>query len=91
MTRAREALFELAVARGLAYAQGLGLALGDPEALRRGLELWYLKTRFAYRVPLEEVVAALLRYPGSGRWRGGPDGGWKTDVPNTPGGRSALD
>lgn len=76
MTRAREALFELAVARALAYAQGLGLPLADPAALQRGLTPWYLKTRFAYRVPLEGVVAALTRYPGAGRWRGGPDGCW---------------
>lgn len=91
MSGAREALFDLAVARALAYAQGLGLALDDPEALRRGLELWYLKTRFAYRVPLAGVVAALARYPGGGRWRGGPGGTWDAEAPNTPGKRPALD
>ena len=75
---AREELFDLAVARAHAYASRLGLPLHDAEALRPGLELWYLKTRFAYRVPLEGVMAALALHPGEDGacWRGGPDGGW---------------
>ena len=39
----------------------------DAHALRAALELWYLRTRFAYRVPLDEVVAALVG-------RGTPEG-----------------
>ncbi len=71
-------LFDLAVARALTYAQRLGLPLNDPVTLRSGLELWYLRTRFAYRVPLDDVVAALGAHPGdqSVQWSGGPEGGW---------------
>jgi len=54
-------LFELAVKRAAVYAQRLGLPRHDPEALRQGLELWYLRTRFAYRVPFERVLQALSR------------------------------
>ncbi len=78
----REALFDLAVNRALTYAQRLGVALDDAEALRAGLELWYLKTRFAYRIPLKEVVGALQSYPdthsssGDCFWRGGRRGSW---------------
>lgn len=72
-------LFDLAVARALSYAQRLGLPLSEPAALRSGLELWYLRTRFVYRVPLDEVVAALGAYPGrpTAAWSGGPGGGWR--------------
>ena len=74
---AREALFDLAVNRALSYALRLELVLEDATALQAGLELWYLKTRFAYRIPLEEVVGALKSYPGGDRfWRGGRAGGW---------------
>ena len=74
----RDALFDLAVNRALTYALRLGLALEDTAALRSGLELWYLKTRFAYRIPLEDVVAALKSYPGGDCfWRGGRAGGWQ--------------
>lgn len=75
----REELFDLAVERADTFADRLGLARDDPEALQHGLELWYLRTRFAYRVPLEDVVAALVERPsGHGRsvWRGGRGGGW---------------
>lgn len=75
----REELFDLAVARADSYADRLGLARDDSEALRLGLELWYLRTRFAYRVPLEDVVATLVRRPhgeGGSVWRGGRGGGW---------------
>ena len=78
----RDALFDLAINRALTYALRLGVALEDAEALHTGLELWYLKTRFAYRIPLEEVVGALRTYPdthsssGEHFWRGGLAGGW---------------
>ncbi len=75
---AREDLFDLAVARADTYTERLGLPRGDSAALRAGLELWYLRTRFAYRIPLEQVVAALTRRPeAGGTWLGGPDGGWQ--------------
>lgn len=77
---ARDELFELAVNRALTYARRLRLDFGSAERLSAGLEVWYLKTRFAYRVPLAQVVAVLLTYPDAGTvdpsWRGGPDGGW---------------
>jgi hypothetical protein len=73
----RDALFDAAVNKALAYALRLGLPLDDPERLRGGLELWYLKTRFAYRVPLDEVVAALSRATGAhSSWKGGAAGRW---------------
>lgn len=74
----RDALFDLAVNRALTYARRLGVALDDAAALQAGLELWYLKTRFAYRIPLEEVVVALQTNPGGSYfWRGGHAGGWQ--------------
>lgn len=75
----RDALFDAAVNRALEYAKRLGTPLDEREALQRGLELWYLKTRFAYRIPLEAVVNALQRYPraeGTYIWQGGKDGNW---------------
>jgi hypothetical protein len=73
----REALFDLAVNRSLSYAKSVGLELDDKEKLRQGLELWYLRTRFAYRIPLQDIVSALQRYPGQGKWDGGKDGVWQ--------------
>lgn len=73
--------------RALAYARRTGALEGRPDALalQRDLELWYLRTRFAYRVPLEQVVAALLRCPpGEVHWRGGPQGDWHEGPPPTP-------
>ena len=73
----RTELFDTAVNKALTYALRLGVPLDDPGKLKGGLELWYLKTRFAYRVPLEDVVSALLSYPGSDcRWAGGETGCW---------------
>lgn len=77
MADARPELFDEAVNRALTYALRLGLPLGKPERLRGGLELWYLKTRFAYRVPLGDVLAVLATYPGPNhRWSGGVAGRW---------------
>lgn len=57
----------------------------EREELRATLEVWYLKTRFAYRIPLDEVVEALLRYPGGQHhWNGGKDGRWVEGQPPTP-------
>lgn len=69
----------MAVSRALAYSERLGGLDGERNrsALRDLLELWYLKTRFAYRVPLEQVVEVIMGYPGSGHyWRGGREGSW---------------
>lgn len=59
----RGELFELAVARAATYLDRLKPGwrkAPDPRELRVVLELWYLRTRFAYRIPLEDVVTALL-------------------------------
>lgn len=78
----------MAVNRALSYAERLGTLDGaqaaaepagdlDRKTLRDVLELWYLKTRFAYRIPLEDVIETLLSYPGKGRyWSGGREGSW---------------
>ena len=82
---ARETLFALAVNRALSYSLRLSLSFEDAENLSRGLELWYLKTRFAYRIPLAEVVSTLQTYPGEGYfWHGGRTGGWQQEAPLTP-------
>ena len=74
----RDALFDLAINRSLQYAARLGVLSQGEERLRDGLELWYLKTRFAYRVPLGRVVKILQTYPGGEvYWTGGREGGWK--------------
>lgn len=76
------ALFDLAVNRALSYATRTGTLPRTPEAMHASLELWYLKTRFAYRVPLDEVIAALLAWPGEPqRWQGGRTGGWRPGSP----------
>jgi len=81
----RADLFDLAVARADAYLRRARPPLSDePADLRRALEVWALKTRFAWRVDLDEVVRALrLRPPVPAdpaaprpRWRGGPNGSW---------------
>ncbi len=76
----RHALFDLALARALSYATRLafidkGLS---SKLLYDRLELWYLKTRFAYRIPLEEIVVILQSYPNDGSvWQGGKNGHWQ--------------
>ena len=63
----RRELFDLAVERADTYLTRLlpGWELKKPSAqeLAATIELWYLRTRFAYRVPLEDVVAVLLIKP----------------------------
>lgn len=75
----RDALFDLAVNKAAEYADRLGLPRGDVERTRLGLEVWYLKTRFAYRVPLADVVAAVAARPAAAGavWSGGPGGTWR--------------
>ena len=83
----RDALFDLAVNRARSYAARLN-ALERAESaddLARRLELWYLRTRFVYRVPLEEVAATLWGSPaGDVHWTGGRDGGWHEGPPPEP-------
>jgi len=59
----RAELFDLAVTRAATYLDRLrpGWRAAPPPApeLAAILELWYLRTRFAYRIPLEQVVGAL--------------------------------
>jgi hypothetical protein len=73
---ARDTLFDLAVNRALGYAQGLKISLKNKEELKKGLEVWYLKTRFAYRVALDDIINVLATYPGEGSWVGGKAGAW---------------
>ncbi len=77
----RPELYDAAVNRALVYALRLGLPLSDPEKLRVDLELWYLKTRFAYRIPLATVVATLQSHPGGDcHWQGGRTGSWEYET-----------
>ncbi|TDE87035.1 hypothetical protein [Deinococcus sp. S9] len=67
------ALFDLAVNRADAALRGLRPA--DPAP---ALAAWHARTRFARRVPLAAVVAALAQKPREGEWywAGGAEGGW---------------
>lgn len=83
----RRDLFDLAVNRAAEYADRLGLLRpgADAASLHGGLELWYLRTRFAYRVPLDAVIEALRTRPGpDSAWEGGPGGGWREGGPRRP-------
>ncbi len=85
MSRAREALFDLAVNRAAEHAARLGAAGSDAAAVARALELWYLETRFAARVSLDEVARAVAARPGgAAHWQGGARGGWRPGPPPTP-------
>ncbi len=88
----RPELFDAAVNKALTYALRLGLPLDNRDKLRGGLELWYLKTRFAYRIPLENVLEMLGRAPSTKAvnylWRGGQCGNWTPKNPQ--GGASAY-
>lgn len=81
----RPELFDAAVNKALSYALRLGLPLGNRDKLRTGLELWYLKTRFAYRIPLETVVETLRHIPSTETanytWHGGRGGSWEQKNP----------
>lgn len=80
MSASRAALFDLALARADAYVQRARVPRGDdPAALARSLEVWHLKTRFAARIPLAAIAAALATRPnGDGWvWCGGEAGGWQ--------------
>lgn len=65
----RAELFGLAVVRAATYLDrvrpGWRAAPPPPAEVAAALELWYLRTRFAYRISLEEVVAELLAEAGA--------------------------
>jgi hypothetical protein len=74
---AANAIFDLAVNRAASFLRGAG-----PNA---SLEEWQRKTRFASRVNLESVRAALEVKPaGACFWTGGEAGGWQPGKPRTP-------
>jgi hypothetical protein len=74
---AANAIFDLAVNRAAAFVRGAG-----PNA---SLEVWQTRTRFASRVNLGLVQAALETKPeGEHFWRGGTAGGWQPGKPRTP-------
>jgi hypothetical protein len=80
LSAARHALFDLAVARADDYARRARVPHGaDAAAIARALEAWHLKTRFAARVPLTDVAAALAARPAGDHWawRGGQHGSWR--------------
>ena len=84
----RPELFDAAVNKALTYALRLGLPLDNRDKLREGLELWYLKTRFAYRIPLKSVLETLesvpqTEEPADYHWNGGQDGQWTQKNPQS--------
>ena len=72
------ALFDLAVNRAALALRGTG----TPGAL----SAWHARTRFARRVPLDEVRRALATRPQGGEWhwQGGPQGSWRPGKPAFP-------
>lgn len=85
---ARSELFDLAMNRALAYARRTRALerSADVRSLARELELWQLRTRFAFRLDLDAIAARLLAAPATGdvHWQGGPDGGWREGPPPRP-------
>jgi transposase len=74
---AANAIFDLAVNRAAVFVRGAG-----PNA---PLEVWQTRTRFASRVNLESVRAALEVKPhGDWFWQGGETGAWVAGKPRTP-------
>ena len=71
-----DALFDLAVNRAAAAVRGVGLS---SQAGADALAAWHVRTRFARRVPLADIRAALDLKPAGGlwHWAGGPGGGWQ--------------
>lgn len=83
----RDDLFDLAVNRALVYARRTRALerARDLRSLTRELELWALRTRFAYRFRLEEVAERLRTAPaGEVHWEGGPAGTWRDGPPPRP-------
>ncbi len=89
MASSRHALFDLAVNRAAEVAARLGGStrheLERHDHQRHDLEVWYLKTRFASRVPFEAVLDAVRRRPSADpHWEGGPQGSWRPGPPPLP-------
>jgi hypothetical protein len=79
----RDELFDLAVNRAYRYATRLGV-LGTVR-LEPAIRTWYAATRFAYRIPLADILAVLASAPdGDYCWQGGPGGGWQPGEPSRP-------
>ena len=79
MASSRQALFDLAVNRAAEVAARLG------GTSRRGLEVLYLKTRFASRVPFDAVLDAVRCRPSAdAHWEGGLEGRWRPGPPPLP-------
>ena len=84
MADARNRLFDLAVNRAADVAVRVGAAQ-RPDDLRRALEVWYLKTRFANRVAFDALLAAVASRPaGAVHWAGGETGSWQPGAPPVP-------
>ena len=75
---ARDAIFDLAVNRAASFVRGAG-----PTA---SLKIWHSKTRFAARVELDLIRAALEQRPREGEWfwLGGEAGVWQLGKAPTP-------
>jgi hypothetical protein len=75
---AREAIFDLAVNRAASFERGAGSSTS--------LEIWHAKTRFASRVELPLIRAALETRPTQGHWfwSGGEAGAWQPGKAQTP-------
>nr|WP_293912067.1 hypothetical protein [Deinococcus sp.] len=68
-----DGLFDLAINRAANLLRGLPSA-GRAAALAE----WHARTRFARRVPLEQIWHCLDARPdGEYYWAGGPDGTWQ--------------
>lgn len=84
---ARDDLFDLAMNRALAYARRTRAfeRSTDVPSLARELELWQLRTRFAFRLDLESIAERLLAAPAADvHWHGGPEGDWREGPPPRP-------
>ena len=73
---APDALFDLAVNRAAAAVRGVA---PSSRAGADALAAWHARTRFARRVPLAHIRAALDLRPAGGvwHWAGGPGGEWQ--------------
>ncbi|MDO4245653.1 MAG: hypothetical protein Q4C89_06495 [Deinococcus sp.] len=71
-----DALFDLAVNRAAAALRGIK---PSSQAGATALAAWHARTRFARRVALNDIRAALEQKPEPGvwHWAGGPGGGWQ--------------
>ena len=75
---ARDAIFDLAINRAASFLRGAGQHVQ--------LEVWHSKTRFASRVELDLIRAALEQCPKEGEWfwAGGETGAWQMGKAPTP-------